>query len=115
MNKKIIIYIIVIIIILATAFFSQQVASKDSGKNFISTATNYLGASLSKGTTLGIQKTYSKIEENIQDRAGELKNGIIDGYQKIAETKENLVNYFSGIANSIEGKTNNNCTAPVNK
>jgi type II secretory pathway pseudopilin PulG len=116
MSKKIIVYIIIIIIILVAVFLSQQAYSGSAGsagsagKTLVSAATNQISAYLAKGTNSVISGAYSKLDNQIQSGGEAIQNAINQGKQKISATE----NYFSGIANSIAGKSDtNSCATPA--
>ena len=102
MNKKLIFYIILIIVLLVLAFMSQQVISREIGKNFISNASDYMGAYLAKGSDWITSIIYPKISEEVQKRGDTIKNEIDQTKQKVTEDiPKKIENYFSGIKNSI--------------
>jgi len=119
MNKKIIIYIIIIIVILVAVFFSQRVSSNVLGKTLASTATTQAGAYMAKQAGMIASNIYSKMAGNLKSGEATIQN-VIDQGQKnisgdISGAKNKIENYFSGIANSVEGKninSNTSCQVP---
>jgi len=111
MNKKIIIiYIIILIVILLVVFASQRVASVSFVHKLIPAVTNPASAFLSKGTNLVIPSIYSKIGQDVQNGGEAIQNVIDQGKQKISDAQKNIENYFSGISDAVQGKTDNTCT-----
>lgn len=116
MNKKIIIYIVAIIIILTAVFLGQQAYFKNTGKTLISAASSQASAYLAKGASWVTSKIYPKINEEVQSRGGAIQSAVEKTKQKVSESiTEKIGNYFSGIANAVEGKTNTNTTCPPAK
>lgn len=117
MDKKIIIkYIVIIAVILIVIFLSQQAYSRSIGKTFIYAAANQAASYLAKGTSWAASNIMPKINGEVQSRGVILQNAANQETKKVSENIGTQIgNYFSGIANSIAGKSNNNCAAtPTN-
>jgi peptidoglycan hydrolase CwlO-like protein len=106
MSKKIIFYIILIIVILVFVFFSQQVYSNKIGNEIVQIMTQKATGFIAKGTGASVSGFFSKIGQEAQNRG----EGVIDAANEVKENISDQIkkveNYFSGISNAIQGKTN---------
>lgn len=109
-------YIIIIIVILLVVFLSQQAYSREAGKGLISAATNQAQAYLSKGSNWVMSNVYPKIGGEVQKREDQIKTETDQTKKNVSENVgKKIKNYFSGVANSILGKSNNNCQTGPSK
>ena len=114
MEKRFIISIIAIVTILVVVFLSQQSYFETLGKNLISGAADRVNGYVSAGTNWISSDVYPKITGEVEKRGEMIQNEINQQKQDITESVgKKIQNYFSGVANSILGKENNNCLTPA--
>lgn len=115
-RKKFIFYTILLIIILVLLFLSQQAYSRWIGKNLVSAATSQASEYMAKGSNWITSNIYPKISGAVQKRGEVIQNEINQTKQKVTEDiPKKIGNYFSGIANSIAGKSNDSCATTQTK
>lgn len=106
-------YFVIIIVILAVVFLSQLAYTRAFSNSVISKATNPISSYAAKGANWVASIVYPKISGGVEAS----QNALQTTQQKISDSEnvlKKVENYFSNVANSLAGKTNDSCqTSPT--
>lgn len=103
-------YALIIVAILVVVFLGQQAFFKGAGERIISGASNQIRTFMAKGSDWAASATLPLISGGVEkgkEAISSATSEVNEQKEKISETvTEKITNYFSGVANSIMGKTN---------